>query len=258
MNWKACLFAVFIFAALGAAQASQDRIAALTPEDLARGKKIYNGQCALCHGIDGVGGRGPALTRAKLDRGAKNEELFKVILEGIPGSEMPEFWMLTESEIWQVAGYVRSLGRVAAVRLPGDPARGRKLYEERGNCAACHIVRGEGGVAGPDLTEIGLRRSPAYLREALLAPAATLPDGYLVVAVTTTDGRRVRGVRLNEDSFSIQLRDAGLRFHSFRKSDLKSLQKEFGASTMPGYKDAFSDGELDDLVAYLYSLRGQQ
>ncbi|MDX2030417.1 MAG: c-type cytochrome [Blastocatellia bacterium] len=262
MKWKwrisvSSLILPFFFA-LASSSASQDRIAALSAADLARGGKIYNGQCALCHGIGGVGGRGPALNQPKLDRANDDAGLFKVIQNGIEGSEMPVFWMLTEAEIWQVAGYVRSLGRVAPVKLPGDAARGRTLYLGQGNCAACHIVKGEGGVSGPELTEIGLRRSPAHLREAVLDPAKTLPDGYLVVSVTTTDGRQARGERLNEDSFSIQLRDASHRFHSFRKSEIRTLKKEFGVSSMPSYKGAFSAAELDDLVAYLYSLRGQK
>lgn len=262
MKWKWRISALFFILpflfGLEESRASQDRIAALTAEELARGKKIYNGQCALCHGIDGVGGRGPALNQSKLDRAGDDAGLFKVIQNGIPGSEMSEFWMLTEAEIWQVAGYVRSLGRMAPVRLSGDPARGKAIYEAQGNCGACHIVGGQGGVSGPDLTEIGLRRSPAYLREALLDPATTLPDGFLLVSVTTADGRQVRGQRLNEDSFSIQLRDSGHRFHSFRKSEIKALKKEFGVSIMPSYKGAFNAAELDDLVAWLYSLRGQK
>ena len=67
----------------------------------------------------------------------------------------------------------------------------------------------------------------------------------------------VRGVRVNEDSFTIQLRDDSNRFRSFRKSDLKELKKEFDVSTMPSYK-SLTAVELDDLVAYLASLRGEK
>jgi putative heme-binding domain-containing protein len=220
------------------------------------GKKVYTNQCALCHGIDGVGGRGPALNRPKLTRVASQADLVKLIQEGIPGTEMSEFWMLSEKEVEQVAAYVLSLGRVPREPLRGDAARGKSLYETKGNCAGCHIVNGAGGIAGPDLSEIGMRRSAAHLRAAVLDPNAALPDGYLVVMATTADGKRIRGERLNEDSFTLQIRDAGGRFHSFRKSELKDLKKEFGVSTMPAYKDVFSAAELEDLVAYLASLGG--
>ncbi|MGH9838581.1 MAG: c-type cytochrome [Blastocatellia bacterium] len=243
---------LFVFA-LAAARPDST---ALKPADLAQGKKIYNNQCALCHGIGGAGSRGPALDRPKLQRAATMADLIKVIQEGVPDSEMPGFWSLNNREVRQVAGYVRSLGRVQTVKLPGDAARGKPLFET--NCAACHVVRGQGGVAGPELTEIGARRSPAYLRAALLDPNATTPEGFLVVSVTAAGGQRLRGVRVNEDSFSIQLRDASNRIHSFRKSDLQDIKKEFGVSTMPSYKDAFTAAELDDLIAYLASLRGEK
>jgi cytochrome c1 len=105
------------------------------------------------------------------------------------------------------------------------------------------------------LTEIGARRSAAYLREALIDPAASAPEGFLIASVITRAGRNIRGVRVNEDSFTIQLRDDEDRFHSFRKNELRGLKKEFGVSTMPGYK-TLAAAELDDLVAYLASLGG--
>jgi mono/diheme cytochrome c family protein len=89
--------------------APADEIPKLTANDLAQGKKIFVGQCALCHGIGGTGGRGPALNRPDLPRAADNQALFNIIKNGIPETEMPEAWQRTDREIWQVAGYVRSL-----------------------------------------------------------------------------------------------------------------------------------------------------
>lgn len=249
-----CLFALISVAALGAARPGQDPIASLTADDLAHGKRLYVGQCSLCHGIEGVGGRGPALNQPASLRAKDNFALYSVIKNGVAGTEMPGAWHLTERETWRLVGYIRSLSRVETAKLTGDANRGRELYRAKG-CAGCHIVRGEGGASGPELTEIGVRRSAAYLLEALIDPAASLPDGFLVVSVVTRAGRSIRGVRINEDSFTIQLRDDENRFHSFRKSELRDLKKEFGVSTMPSYK-TLAAAELDDLVAYLASLRG--
>ena len=199
---------------------------------------------------------GPALNQPRLRRVNDNWSLYGVIKNGVQGTEMPGAWQMTEREAWRVAGYVRSIGRVAAVNLPGDAGRGKELYQSKG-CAVCHIAQGQGGDLGPELTEIGARRSAAYLREALTDPAASAPEEFLVVRVTTRDGRSVRGVRINEDSFTIQLRDDDNRFHSFRKNELKDLKKEVGVSTMPSYK-TLAAAELDDLVAYLASLRGEK
>lgn len=234
----------------------QDQIQKLTANDLASGKRIFVGQCALCHGIGGTGGRGPALDRPDLPRAANNQSLFNIIKNGIPETEMPEAWQRTDREIWQVAGYVRSLGRTAVSKLPGDPAKGRQIYDSKGGCAVCHIIGGRGGSFGPALSEIGARRSAAHLREALIDPGGSVPEGFMVVSVVTRDGHRFRAMRLNEDSFTIQLRDASNKFHSFRKLDLTEVNKEPGVSTMPSYRDALSASEIDDLVAYLAGLRG--
>lgn len=251
-NSLALLFLVFVVAAARRAQDPQ------SPIDSTQGKKIYNNQCALCHGVGGGGGRGPSLTRPKLPRASTREALIRLIQEGVPGSEMSASWMLNEKEVELVASYVLSLGRLEPEKLSGNPSKGKTVYEAKGSCANCHIVAGQGGVAGPELTDIGARRSAAYLRTALLDPSADVPEGFLVVTLTTKDGKRIRGVRLNEDPFSIQLRDSGNRFQSFRKAELQDIKKELGVSTMPGYKDAFTAEEFEDLIAYLASLRGEK
>ena len=226
-----------------------------SPADLRRGEHLFMGHCASCHGPKGEGGRGPSLARPKLPRAPDDPTLFKLIRDGIQGTEMPAGWVMISREIWQVAGYVRTLGRIAEEKLPGDPARGEKVYSTKGNCASCHTVRGRGATFGPELTEIGSRRSAVYLRTALLEPEKTVPEGFVQVRLVTKDGRRITGARLNEDTFTIQVRDlAGA--HSFLKQDLKEFQKEPGKSPMPGYRDLLSPAELDDIVAYLASLRG--
>ncbi len=252
------MLAMLLVAMLFGGHPPQDPISKLTTSDLARGNKLFVAHCALCHGIGGTGGRGPALNQPDLRRAADNRALFQIIQTGIQGTEMPEAWQLTDREISQVAGYVRSLGRTAVVKVPGDPVKGKEYYEAKGGCAACHIVSGRGGTMGPELSDIGARRSAAYLREALIDPGAAVPEGFLVVSVAARDGQRVRGIRSNEDSFTIQLHDASDVFHSFRKLDLAELKREFGASMMPGYRDALTASEIDDLVAYLAGLRGEK
>lgn len=244
--------------AIVSASPQDDPFANLTAEEIEHGRQMFVSHCAVCHGIEGTGGRGPSLNRPSLRRVTDDKALFSLIQNGVEGSEMPGAWQLSEREVRQVAGYVRSIGRTVAVKLPGDPENGRQLYESKGGCAACHIVSGRGGVLGPELTDVGARRSAAYLREALIDPGTSTPEGFLVVRVTTRDGKNLFGVRVNEDSFTIQLRDAGGRFHSFRKLDLVQLKKDFKAELMPSYRDTFNESEMDDLVAYLAGLRGEK
>jgi putative heme-binding domain-containing protein len=243
--------------ALGMSSPAQDQISKLTDAEILRGKLLFVGHCAVCHGIEATGGRGPALNQPKLRRAADDRALFQIIKNGIDGTEMPDAWQMNEHEIWDVAGYVRSLSRAQAAKLAGDPAKGKKLYESKA-CASCHIIQGIGGSLGPELTYVGASRSAAYLREALLDPGASAPEGFVVVTVVARDGRSVRGIRVNEDSFTIQLRDAANQFHSFRKLDLGEFKKEFGASLMPSYRGVLNDSEIEDLVAYLAGLRGER
>ena len=223
--------------------------------DLAAAKLIFESHCALCHGIDGGGGRGPSLRRPKLARAADDEALKSLIENGIP-PEMPEAWFLSKEEIAGLAVYVRSLGNVPPETLPGDPARGKAIYERSG-CSTCHILDGEGSGYGPELTDVGARRGSGSLRETLQNPAKTIPENFLLLVITTGSGQTVRGIRVNEDTFSIQLRDQQGRFYSFRKSELRDLKRLRGETPMPPYGSALSSAELDDLVNFLASQRGK-
>jgi putative heme-binding domain-containing protein len=223
--------------------------------DLLRGEKLFQVHCSLCHGPKGEGARGPMLTRAKLSRAPDDGALLKILEDGIRGTEMPGANALSDRELRQTATYVRSLGKVALKPVPGDVVRGAEIYRGKAGCAGCHSVRGDGGVAGPDLSSIGESRSAAFLRESIVNPGAAVPEGYLLVTVVPNSGPRVTGMRVNEDSFSIQLRDAAGRSYSFWKKDLAEIERERGKSSMPSYRGQLADAELTDLVAYLASLK---
>src|SRR5689334_7951536 len=170
-----------------------------TPGDLAAGERTFRTQCASCHGPRGEGGRGATLARPRLLHAPDDRAMFRVIQNGIPDTEMPDHWF-PDREIWQLVAFVKTLGRVAPGKIEGDPGRGAELYAAKGACSRCHTVNGHGGALGPDLTDIGARRSAAYLRQSLLKPEAAVPDGFLQVELVTRDGPRLTGVRLNEDA----------------------------------------------------------
>ncbi len=221
-----------------------------------RGETLYLSQCSICHGQQGEGGRGTPLARAKLRRAPDEDALVRVIRRGIADTDMPPS-SLDESELRLIAAYVRKLGRDIKETFPaGDPQRGLAIYRSaKAGCANCHTIEGRGGAFGPDLTSIGDRRSAMHLRESIVKPDAAIPPGYFEIRAMTTAGSTVSGVRVNEDTFSIQLRDASGKVHSFWKSELQSLAKDMTKSPMPNYGSAFTTSELDDLVAYLARLR---
>ena len=258
MRWRLFCAGVFV-AGIGFAQqqVAPDPLAAATTNDIAGGKRIYDSQCALCHGIGGSGGRGPAFNVSKLRHGSDGAALIEFIVEGSEATGMPSFWFLGERPVFQVAAYVHSLGvTTEAVPLKGNPAHGMALYKTQG-CAGCHVVAGSGSAYGPELTDIGARRNTSFLRQVLQDPGSSVPEGFAVVRATLRGGRTVTGIRLNEDSFTIQIRDASGKFYSFRKQDLTDLRKEFDQSPMPAYRGKLSDSDMDDLIAWLASLRGK-
>jgi putative heme-binding domain-containing protein len=225
----------------------------VTAQEIARGRTLFEAQCAYCHGADGAGGRGANLARTTLRRAPTDEALFRVVNRGIPGTDMPGNAM-SARETWQVVAFVRSLGQMKREPLPGDAASGARVYDAAG-CAACHTIRGRGGPAGPDLTDVGARSSPAYIRRSIVDPQAEVPSGFKQVRAVTREGRRVTGVVVNEDTFSIQFRDAGGSLYSYFKDELAELTTD-RTTTMPSFRDRLEPAALDDLVAYLVSLEG--
>jgi putative heme-binding domain-containing protein len=235
------------------------RVIAVEPE--AAGGQLFAVHCANCHGPNGEGSRGPTLATAVLPRAPTEEALIKVMTTGIPGTEMPRF-QLERNEIKQIAAWVRHLGQIPPEPLPGDPAQGERIYRTAGNCALCHQLHGYGGVVGPDLTSIGRRRGVAYLRRALVDPGAdvpqsmNLPQNFVMVTAISRDGQETSGVRVNEDTYSIQMRDFAGQLHSYFKSELASLRKDWGKSPMPSYAGALTPVQIGDIVAFLVEQKG--
>jgi cytochrome c oxidase cbb3-type subunit III len=249
-------------AAPGAPQESP--VSKMTPDDIAMGKQLFGGNCAGCHGFDGGGQLGPSLKGVAQRKG--DAGVFGVIRGGQGG--MPPQMSLNDQRAWQVVAYVRTLGDTGpAEAAKGDPAKGKAVYDANG-CSTCHAINGQGGGVGPQLTNIGKSRVPHYLHDFLLDPGKTPPadmslperganTGYLLVHVVTKDGHEMTGIRVNEDTFTLELRDVGGHFYSFDKSRLKTIEAEPGKTVMPSY-GSLSEGDLDDLVAYLASLKGAQ
>jgi cytochrome c oxidase cbb3-type subunit 3 len=236
------------------------------------GEYQFRINCAFCHGLNARGGgRGPDLTKAQKKHGNSDGDLFRAISQGVPGTAMPAGVNggigvgMTEEEIWQVITYIRSV-QVKAPAVPmGNAEHGKELFYGSSRCGTCHMVEGKGGRLGPDLTAAGSMRSAESLVESVRNPSRRLAQGlkeaakefsqeYETVMVTTADGKRITGVTLNEDSFSLQMMDADEKIHLFEKDKLKSYEKS-RESLMPPYgPKMLSDKDLNDLVAYLSSV----
>jgi alcohol dehydrogenase (cytochrome c) len=224
------------------------------PEAIAAGKRTYDEACQICHGGDARGGRGPALAAGDFLHGSEDGQIFQNIREGIAGTQMPGFDMLP-SDIWHLVSYIRSLsGTVAPEKAAGDAAAGEKIFFGKGACASCHQVNGRGSRLGPELSSIG-RWTAHTLREIILNPNQREGRDRNVVVAKTRDGKEIRGLRRNEDTFSLQLMDAGEQFHLLDKRTLAEVHYEEKSLMPDDYGRRLSAGEVDNVVAYLKTLR---
>jgi putative heme-binding domain-containing protein len=226
------------------------------PQAVKQGQAIFVLSCAYCHGINARGGgRGPDLTAGRWLHGASDAAIFRTISRGVPGTAMPPC-NCQDDEAWALIAFLRSLSINTSVPVAGDREAGKKIFMGAGACSACHLVNGQGGRFGPDLSRIGASRSPRHLIESIREPDKDIPAEYETVVAVTKEGKRITGVRKNEDTFSLQLLDQKEQFHLFLKKDLKEVIHE-RKSLMPKYDQrALSEKDLQDLLAYLDSLRG--
>lgn len=215
------------------------------------GTVLYRVRCGDCHGLDARGYRGPDLTAVLA--GLSDQRLFQTIRKGVPGTEMPAS-KASDDDLLMVIAYLRKLGGTPSSEDPvGNVENGQRIFSSQ--CALCHRVGATGGRLGPELSRVGVARSRAALVREIRTPSEWIPPGYETVTLVTSDGRRVRGAKKNEDAFSIQMMDVGQRLQGYLKSGLREVVYE-RESLMPVYgSDRLSDSELTDVVGYLTTLR---
>jgi cytochrome c oxidase cbb3-type subunit III len=245
---------------------------ASNPKASKLGEFQFRSNCAFCHGLGARGGgRGPDLTRAQKRHGNSDADLFRTINEGVPGTAMPPNGAtqqgvgMTDTEIWQVIAYIRSVQVKAPAQTLGDVAHGKTLFFGTAACSTCHMIEGKGGRLGPDLTTTGSARAADYLVDSVRNPSRRLAQGiseamkefsqeYETVKVETADGQKFTGVVLNEDHFTLQMLDLREQIHLFEKDKLRSYEKS-RESLMPAYdQKILSDKDLQDILAFLLSV----
>lgn len=241
------------FLLVGALPAQNPFAGNATEADAGRG--LFRIMCGPCHGYRAQGGRGPDLTIGSFSNGGKDEDLFRVISYGVAGTEMPGYAArVTPDNIWRMIAYIRTISTRPPETPPGDRAAGEMLFWGKGGCGACHRVGQRGGPMGPELTRAGRKRSLAYLRQSITDPNADVTPGYYQISVTPAKGQKIVGTQRGFDNFTCQVMTPNGQLHSFDREDA-SCDRDM-RSMMPAYT-RFSQTELNDLLSYLMSLRGE-
>lgn len=263
-----CVVLVLFERGRSAAQESTARAPAQPSADdraaLEEGQALFRGLCSGCHGGAGRGGKGPDLTDNRWIHGDTDEDIARVIKNGVPKTTMKKLGdVLKEEQVRKLVRYVRSLARSPGEStwkpyLAGDPKAGQKLFfDPKGKalCAKCHTIGGEGGRVGPVLDRIASRRAPEYIIESILEPSKDIDPMFEAVQVVTAKGKTIVGLRVNESNFSIQLREENGQFHSFLKNELEEVTV-LKKSLMPeSFAEQLTVKELHDLFAYLMTLQ---
>ena len=245
-----------------------------TDAQIAEGRMLYQNNCGRCHNNDGAGVVGVELFK-EFRRATTDDDIAKLIQNGIPGTSMPQHRFSTPQAL-SVVAFLRSMVGVtpgaAAITtgrrssgLAGDATRGKTIFTGKGGCATCHKAEHAGGTTGPDLSEAGVIRDfgfgpippdPALLEQSILEPNADITPAYRVFQVTPKTGAPIRGTLLNQDTFSVQMHDEAKNLRSFLRSDLKDAG--FLPSPMPSSQGRLTPQEVADVVSYLLTLKGSK
>lgn len=244
------------------------------PNAAKAGEFQFRINCSFCHGLGARGGgRGPDLTLPRKRHGTSEVEMFHNIKEGIAGTAMPAAIGsigvgMTDTEVWQVVTYLKSVEVKTPPHPIGNAANGKDAFYGSAKCSGCHMVQGKGGRLGPDLTNMGSSRSVESLIESIRNPSIKLapglseptksyPQEYETVTVVGEDGKTITGVTLNEDAFSIQIMDPAEKIHLLDKDKMRYYRKS-RTSLMPAYDmSQLSDKDLQDILAYLISVEAK-
>ena len=215
------------------------------------GKTLFATRCANCHGADGGGGEfGPDIADVR-GLAHRDMKVADVIKDGLADYGMPAF-PLPQQDIDALAAFVGGL-RAPAFEHPlaGDAAAGERFFFGKGNCANCHLVKGRGGILGPDLSNLGRDTRLARIEMALRDPNALGMAGYKLVSVRLRSGETIRGLAKNESNYDLQLQDLDGKLHFVTREEIAEEIAEPMGLMLPL---SATDTERRDLLAFLSGL----
>src|SRR5277367_6723583 len=222
-------------------------------QQIEKADQIFASRCAGCHGADGAGGEhGPSIVDSGR-RGAPitRQALLGIIRNGIKDGGMPAF-TFSDAEMNALVELLETLRAPAAEHATtGDVDAGQTFFFGKGSCSGCHMLRGRGGVLGPDLTNLARERRLGQIEQALRQPETLTGSGFRPITVRLRDGQSLSGIVKNESNYDLQLQGADGSLHLLAKSEIEKAIRE-PKSLMPAVKA--TPPEMRDLLAFLSRL----
>jgi len=202
-----------------------------------------------------------------IDKARKNA------LENVPKESLATYNKMSGDEIVSLARKGLDIGPVR----PKGPGRGWKVEEalaivdsangtrnfEQGKamfaaslCRTCHQIKGEGGIAGPDLTQLGTRFSNKDMLEAIISPSKTISDQYGSTVFFLKTGGSVLGRLIRQDNLKYYISQNPFDTQTIKailKKDVVRTRVSDVSPMLPGMINGLNPEELKDLMAYLKS-----
>jgi mono/diheme cytochrome c family protein len=227
-----------------------------TSTPAASGERLFQQNCAFCHGRDAMGGEsGPDLTQSKLVRSdTTGEQIAAVVRGGRPAKKMPAF-SFNNQEIRSLVAFIHEREAAAAAHpggrrgvavadlQTGNAEAGKQYFNGTGGCEKCHSPQG-------DLAGIASRYEGLQLEERMLYPEGAKSK----VTVTLASGEKISGTLAYLDEFTVALRDDGGSYRSWATSHVKyKVDSPVDAHVQLFSK--YTDDDIHNLMAYLQTLR---
>lgn len=230
------------------------------PAAVARGKAVYDVNCAFCHGEDARGGdNGPNLIRGDVVlNDQEGETIGKVLATGRLAEGMPKF-DFTSAQVSDIAAFLHSFrvggynvtrNRPATI-VVGDAKAGEAYFKSK--CASCHS-------AGGDLKGIASRISDARtLQQRWIMPTGGGRGGArtpTTVTVTLASGQEIEGRLGRIDDFTVTLTEAGGTSRTFaRNGDVPKVEVRDPAAPHRDLLRVYTDKDIHDVTTYLVTLK---
>jgi putative heme-binding domain-containing protein len=144
----------------------------------------------------------------------------------------------------------KEIDRLAAVVRSGSgvPKQGRTLFQQQ--CGKCHVLFGEGGKVGPDLTTYN-RDDLATMLLNIVHPSAEIREGYITYVVLTKDGRTLAGCLADQDAQLVVLRGDDGKDVPIPRTEIDVMEARKTSLMPEGLLKSYSDQQVRDLLAYL-------